>query len=79
MADTRLPDPDLSDEDAAELAAFLDGLLSPERHAALASRVAGDAALAAALDRRRTVAAAISAAICGIQAPPELIRRLSAI
>jgi anti-sigma factor RsiW len=79
MGETRHTDPCLPDHEAAELAAFLDGRLSAERHAAVAARVAADAVLAAALDRRRAVAAAIGAAICDIEPPLGLRRRLRAI
>jgi anti-sigma factor RsiW len=79
MGQTRHPDPLLFDHEAAELTAFLDGRLSAERRDAVAARAAREPALGAALDRRRAVAAAIGAAISQTQAPPGLLRRLSAL
>lgn len=79
MNDHRLPDPELPDQDAAELAAYLDGLLPNERAAAVAARIAGDPALAAAIDRRRGAMAIVSAAVCETQAPHALRLRLDAL
>jgi anti-sigma factor RsiW len=72
-------DPAVTDEDAAELASFLDGRLPADRHAAVAARVGADPALTAALDRRRLTAAAIATAVAETRAPGNLRRRLAAL
>jgi anti-sigma factor RsiW len=79
MRTTRTPDPAVTDRDAAELVAFLDGGLPSGRRAAVAARVIADPALAAALDRRRTAVAAIGAAISVTSAPPALHRRVGGL
>jgi anti-sigma factor RsiW len=79
MTEPRLPDPDLTDDDAAELAAFLDGALPADRRAAVEARLAADPALAAALDRRRRAADLISAAVSDTQAPHDLRLRIDAL
>ncbi|MEA2195295.1 MAG: hypothetical protein QOG42_1729 [Solirubrobacteraceae bacterium] len=79
MTAARPLDPAVTDQDAAELAGFLDGRLPAGRHAAVAARVAGDPALAAALQRRRRAAAAIGAAVGQTRAPRDLRRRLAAL
>ncbi len=76
MTARRLPDPELSDDEAAELAAFLDGQLFAERHAAVEARLAENPALAAAVERRRSAAGLIAAAAGQTQAPHALRLRL---
>ena len=79
MSAARTPDPAVTERDAAELAAFLDGRLAARRQAAVVARVAADPALAAALDRRRSAVAAIGAAISVTSAPSDLRRRLDGL
>jgi len=73
------PEPDLTDEDAAELVAFLDGRVDAARAAELQARAARDPALAAALDRRRRVMGIIDAAAADAQAPHDLRLRVDAL
>lgn len=79
MTDPRPPEPDITDEEAAELAAWLDGHLPAERAAALEARAARDPALAAALERRRRAADLISAAVADTQASHDLRLRIDAL
>jgi hypothetical protein len=77
--DPHLPEPDLTDEEAAALLAFLDGHASPDEAAAIEQRLAEDPALVAALDRRRFVASAISSAVADSAAPHDLRLRVDAM
>jgi hypothetical protein len=73
------PEPELSDEDAAELVAFLDGRVEPARGAELQARAAADPGLAAALDRRRRLICIVDAAVADTQAPHDLRLRVDAL
>jgi hypothetical protein len=73
------PEPELTDADAAELVAFLDGRVDPARAAELQARAAGDPALAAALDRRRRLIGIVDAAVADTQAPHDLRLRVDAL
>jgi anti-sigma factor RsiW len=77
--DPNLPEPDVTDEEAAALLAFLDGHAPPDEAAAIERRLAADPALAAALDRRRFVATAISSAVADSAAPHDLRLRVDAM
>jgi anti-sigma factor RsiW len=79
MTDPRPPDPEISDADAAELAAFLDDRLPAERRAAVEARLAAEPALAAAVDRRRSAAGLIAAAVAETHAPHDLRLRIDAL
>jgi hypothetical protein len=79
MTEPQPPEPDLTDEDAAELVAFLDGRVDPARAAELQARAARDPALAAALDRRRRVVGIVDAAAADTQAPHDLRLRVDAL
>jgi hypothetical protein len=79
MTEPHHPDPELTDEDAAELLAFLDGRVEPARAEALQARAARDPALAAALDRRRRVVGIIDAAVADTEAPHDLRLRVDAL
>ena len=79
MTDPRLPDPELTDEDAAELVAYLDGELPADRRAAVEARIEGDPALAGALERRRRAAGVISEAVAETHAPHDLRLRIHSL
>jgi anti-sigma factor RsiW len=66
----------LSPEDEADLVAFADGRLDPERRAALQSRLDADPELAAALERQRAGLAAIATAVESTSAPLALRARV---
>lgn len=79
MTDPHAHEPEPTDEEAAELVAFLDGRLPAEQHAAVAARVAADPVLAAALERRRHAADVIAAAVADTEAPHDLRLRIDAL
>lgn len=79
MTDPMPADPELPDEDAAELAAFMDGELPAERRAAVEARLAADPALSAAVARRRRAGELISAAVAETHAPHDLRMRIDAL
>jgi hypothetical protein len=79
MTDPSLPDPDITDEDAAALVAFLDDQLPADRRAAVEARLAADPALAAAVQRRREAATVIAAAVAQTAAPHGLRVRIDAL
>ena len=66
----------LSETEEAELAAFADGQLDPERRAALERRMASEPALASAYERQRAGLVAISAAAAAVSAPLALRTRV---
>jgi hypothetical protein len=69
----------LSEADEADLAAFADGRLEPDRRAALEARIESDARLAHALDRQRAGLTAITAAAASVSAPMALRARVEAM
>jgi hypothetical protein len=79
LTETPPPDPDLTDDDAAELLAFLDNQLPAQRRAAVQARLDGDPALAAAAARRIAAASLVAAAVRETQAPHDLRVRIDAL
>src|SRR4051794_33581176 len=71
--------PDLSAEDEADLVAFVDGRLAPERRARVEARAASDPVYAAALARQREGHAAITRAAETTGAPLALRSRVEAM
>jgi hypothetical protein len=71
--------PDLSAEDEADLVAYVDGRLAPERRARVEARAAKDPAYAAALARQREGHAAITRAAETTGAPLALRSRVEAM
>src|SRR3954451_15547854 len=71
--------PDLSAEDEADLVAYVDGRLDPERRAHVEARAASDPAYAAALARHREGHAAIAHAAETTGAPLALRSRVEAM
>lgn len=79
MNERPLPEPDLTDEQTAELVAFLDGTLPAGRKAAVEQLLAADPALAAAVERRRRAADVIAEAVAATEAPHDLRLRVGAL
>lgn len=70
------PEPDLPDDDLADLAALVDGRLEPDRAEALRARMAAEPALAEAYARQQRVLAIVHSAVADTQAPLALRERI---
>ena len=73
------PEPELTDEEAAEVVAFLDGRLPEHRHGAILERIEREPGFAAAIERRERASSVIAAAVAETHAPLGLRQRVDAL